>query len=222
MTAGQLIDYVRTLVGPASVGMAPGHLLNLLNIAQDEVSREARMPRKVVQYSGLTADNQMVLPSDARTEGLIEVHALSFDGDGALSNSRPLQIFDYVSAARYHPSWATWEGGSGPSFVVYDPAHTPACPRPVPAPTADAPASFRVLYIARPADLSSLSDLVFGGKFSGLATVVAYRVAYLLTRDQAMYGEYERALRALVGQSRHPTVMVKNPLYLANLPLGER
>lgn len=222
MTAGELIDYVRILTGERGQAAPTGLLLNLLNIAQDEVSRETRLPRKAVQYDGLTADNQLVLPADSRKEALVEAYQLTKDADGNVTDSAALPIYDFVTAGRVHPNWLQWEAADRARFLMYDPAMDPDCPRPAPKPSVDHPQSFRVVYVVQPTDATSLASEVLAGKFKGLSTVLAYRVAYLLTRDQAMWGEYEKAMRALNGQARPPTVIVKNKLYRAYLPGGER
>lgn len=222
MTAGELIDYIRTLTGQAGMMAPTGQLMNLLNIAQEEVSREARVPRKVVQYNDLTAANQLVLPGDARKESLIEAYLLTKDDDGTVKGSRTLPIYDFVTASRVHPNWLQWEPGGQTAFLMYDPAFDPDCPKPAPAPSVGTPASYRVVYVVQPDRATALDSLVFGGKFPGLTPVLAYRVAYLLTRDQAMWAEYERALRALHGQSRPSPIIAKNLLYQHGAPRGSR
>ena len=222
MNAGELIDYIRTLLGPQAGGIPTGHLLNLLNVAQEEVSREAKLPRKVVQYDELTAGNQLVLPTDARKESLVAVYKLDKNDDGDVESSRSLRIMDFVTASREHPNWTTWDATDATKFVMYDPAHDPDCPRPVPAPSSEFPASFRVIYVVRPTRLVELTDLPFGGKFAGLTPVLAYRVAYLVARDPVMLREYERAINALAGQARPPSVVVRNPLYSYAMPDGSR
>jgi hypothetical protein len=222
VNAGELIDYTRTLAGGAANQVATGHLLNLLNIAQDEVSREAKLPRRVVQYDDLVAPNQLVLPSDARKESLIAVYAIDKDDANDVTNSRSLPIYDFVTASRMHPNWTTWEPTSQARFVMYDPAYDPDCPRPAPGPSVEYPQSFRVVYVLRPAEVTGLDSIVFDGKFTGLHAVLAYRIAFLVTRDVAMLREYERAMNALAGQSRPASVVAQNPLYRFNAPGGAR
>jgi len=222
VNAGELIDYVRTLIGASAAGIPSGHLLNLLNVAQEEVTREAKLPRKVVQYDNLTAGNQLVLPSDARKESLVAVYKLSKNDDGDVESSRSLRIMDFVTASREHPNWTTWDASEATKFIMYDPAHDPDCPRPVPPPSVSEPGSFRVIYVVRPERLVELTDVPFGGKFLGLMPVLAYRVAYLVSRDAVMLREYERAVNALSGQARPPSVVVRNPLYAYSAPDGSR
>jgi hypothetical protein len=213
VNAGELIDYTRTLAGGAAAQVATGHLLNLLNIAQDEVSRETKLPRRVLQYDNLTAANQLVLPADARKESLIAAYAIDKNDLGEVTNSRSLPVYDYITASRTHPNWTTWEATSQVRFIMYDPAYDPDNPTPVPAPSVQFPQSFRLVYVLRPGEITGLGSVVFDGKFSGLHTVLAYRVAFLVTRDVAMLREYERAMNALAGQSRPASVVVKNSLY---------
>jgi hypothetical protein len=222
VNAGELIDYVRTLLGAQAGSIPTGHLLNLLNVAQEEVSREAKLPRKVVQYDELTAANQLVLPEEARKESLIAVYKLGKNDDGDVESSRSLRIMDFVTASREHPNWTTWDASDATKFIMYDPAHDPDCPRPVPGPSSEFPGSFRVIYVVRPNRLSELTDLPFSGKFIGLMSVLAYRVAYLVARDPVMLREYERAINALAGQARPPSVIVRNPLYAYSAPDGTR
>jgi hypothetical protein len=221
MTAGELIDYIRTLA-PQAVAAPTGQLLNLLGIAQEEVAREAKLPRKVVQYDDLTADNQMVLPSDARKESLVAVYLVTKDDDGLPSASRSLPIYDFMSASRRWADWTMWDASAATRFVMYDPSHNPDCPRPAPAPSEGDPATFRVVYVVRPTAITGVDSHVFDGKFEGIAPVLAYRVAFLLTRDPVMLREYERAMNALAGQARPPAVVVQNPLYAWNEPWGSR
>jgi hypothetical protein len=222
VNAGELIDYTRTLAGGAASQVATGHLLNLLNIAQDEVSREAKLPRRVVQYDGLTAANQLVLPADARKESLVAAYAVTRDDNGDVTNSRSLPVYDFVSASRAHPNWTTWDPTGEARFIMYDPAHDPDCPRPAPGPSVEFPQSIRVVYVLRPAEITGLDSVVFDGKFTGLHSVLAYRVAYLVTRDPLMLREYERSMNALAGQARPPSVVVRNPLYAFAAPGGAR
>jgi hypothetical protein len=221
VTAGELVDYIRSLA-PQAVAVPTGQLLNLLTVAQDEVSREAKLPRKAVQYDDLTADNQLVLPTDARKETLMAAYLVTKDDNGDVIDSRALPIYDFVSASRYHPNWTSWAPSSAARFMMYDPAHDPDCPRPAPAPSVEFPASFRVIYVVQPTAITGLDTVVLDGKFTGLAPVLAYRVAYLLTRDMVMLREYERALHALSGQARPAPVVVRNMLYVASAPEGSR
>jgi hypothetical protein len=221
VTAGELVDYIRSLA-PQAVAVPTGQLLNLLAVAQDEVSRETKLPRKVVQYDDLTADNQLVLPVDARKETLMAAYLVTKDEDGVVTGSRSLPIYDFVSASRYHPNWTSWDPSDATRFIMYDPAHDPDCPRPAPAPSVEFPASFRVIYVVKPTAIAGLDTVVMDGKFTGLAPVLAYRVAYLLTRDMVMLREYERAMYALAGQARPAPVVVRSALYLAGAPGGTR
>lgn len=222
MTAGQVLDYARTLMGPAGAALATGHLLTLLNIAQEEVSREAKLPRKVVQYTNLTADNQLVLPADARKEALTEAYAVGLDDGGAVDSSRNIPILDFVTASRLYPQWTTWESQPWPTFLMYDPAHNPDVPRPAPAPSPEHPQSIRVVYVQRPAPLTGLDSPIFDDKFDGLHTILAYRVAYLVLRDGAMLQEYERRMHQLAGQARPPGIVARNALYAAGALRGSR
>jgi hypothetical protein len=221
VTAGELVDYIRSLV-PQAVATPTAQLLNLLTVAQEEVAREAKLPRRVVQYDNLTADNQLVLPDDARKESLVAVYLITKNDVNEVTASRSLPIYDFISASRYHPNWTTWEATDATRFIMYDPAHDPDCPRPAPAPSIASPASFRVIYVQRPVEITGLDTVVMSGKFGGLAPVLAYRVAYLLGRDAVMLREYERAMFALAGQARPAPVVVNNPLYLWNQPRGAR
>lgn len=221
MTAGELVDYIRTLA-PAAQAAPTGMLLNLLGIAQDEVSREAKLPRKVVQYDNLTADNQLVLPTDARKETLIAAYLLTKDDAGDVTASRSLRIYDFITASRAHPDWLSWDASDETRFIMYDPAHDPDCPRPAPAPSATYPASFRIIYVQEPTAITGVDTVVLDGKFTGLASVLAYRVAYLLTREMTFLREFEKAMHALAGQARHPTVVPFNPLFEWARPGGAR
>lgn len=222
MNAGELIDYIRTLTGGAAASVPTGQMLNLINTAQDEISREAKLPRKVVQYDDLTADNQLVLPNDARKETLVEAYMVTKDDTGKVTASRSLPIYNFVTASRMHPNWTTWDPTDEARFIMYDPAYDPDCPRPVPGPSVDHPQSIRVIYVVKPEHVTGLDSVVFEGKFTGLATVIAYRVAFLLTRDGVMLREYERAMNALAGQSRPPALVIKHALYAWNAPGGTR
>lgn len=223
MTAGQVLDYARSLLGPAGATIPTAHLLSLLSMAQEEVSREAKLPRTTVQYDNLTADNQMVLPDDARREGLIAAYQVEKNADGAVVSSRVLPIYDFTTASRLSPHWTTWTPTTaGASFLLYDPAHNPDVPRPVPGPSVEHERSFRITYVKRPAPLDGLDSAIFDGKFSGLTPVLAYRVAWLLTKDAVYRHEYERSMAALAGQARPPLVIAYNPTFWAGAPGGSR
>lgn len=221
MTVGELVDYIRSLA-PQAMAAPTGQLVNLLSIAQEEVSREAKLPRKVVQYDDLTAANQLVLPTDARKESLVAAYVIAKDDTDAIVSSRELPIYDFVTASRRYSDWTLWDPSDGTRFIMYDPAYDPDCPRPAPAPSADYPTSFRVIYVVKPTAFAGLDSTVFDGKFKGLAPVIAYRVLYLLTKDTMMLREYERAAYALSGQARPAPVVVKNALYLDQEPWGVR
>jgi hypothetical protein len=222
VNAGQLVDYIRTLTGQALQSIPTGHILNLINTAQEEVSRETKLPRRVVQYDNLTAANQLVLPLDARKESLIAVYQITKDDNQDVTDSRSMQIYDFIAASRMHPNWTTWDPSGNAMFIMYDPAYDPDCPRPAPGPSPAEPQSFRVIYVVKPDPVTSLDSLVLDGKFEGLTTVLAYRVAYLLTRDGVMLREYEKSMNALAGQSRPANVVAQNPMYRFNAPGGAR
>jgi hypothetical protein len=222
VNAGQLVDYIRTLTGQALQAVATGHILDLINTAQEEISRETKLPRKVIQYDNLTASNQLVLPLDARKESLIAVYHITKDDNQVVTGSRSMPIYDFIAASRLHPSWTTWDPSGQPTFIMYDPAFDPDCPRPAPGPSVTEPQSFRLIYVMKPDRVTGLDSPVLDGKFTGLTTVLAYRVAYLITRDAVMLREYERSMNALAGQSRPATVVAQNPLYKFNAPEGAR
>jgi hypothetical protein len=222
MRAGEVLDYARTLLGQAGAAIPTAHLLQLLQTAQEEVSREAKLPRRVVVYDDLTSANQLVLPTDARKESLIAAYYVAKDEDDDPKHISELPIYDFVSASRYHPQWTLWEPAAKPIFVMYDPAQNPDNPRPAPGPSAEHEQTIRIVYVQKPTRLTDLDSVVFDDKFDGLVPVLAYRVAYLLMRDQHYLREYERAMSALAGQARPPAVNVKNTMYLANALRGAR
>lgn len=211
MTLAELLDMTRAMIGGTSV--TDGALAQQLNIAQEHVSRELRIPAATVTYSSVTDPGAFDWPTDARDDGILDVYALTLDDDGDETASSRIPVYNFRAASMYDANWTMEEAAKVARFIVYDPTHEIMRPRPVPPPDASNAQSFRVTYVVRPTKMQAMTDTPFNGRLESFHDVLAYRVAYLLTRDAVMAAEYTRRLRHARGASSHAPVAVVNPLY---------
>lgn len=211
MTAAELMDLVRVLTGQGN--LTDGTLLQFLNVAQEDVSREIRAPTDTVMYSEINGVGVFDWPSDARKDGILRVYALSLDEDGVEQDSQEIPVLDFNSASVYEPNWTTEKPADVARFIVWDPTAQVATPYPVPPPSSDAVQAYRINYVVRPEKMVELEDKPFNGQLESFHDVLAYRAAYLLGRDATMLGEYNRRLTAARGASGNGIMTAKNPLY---------
>jgi hypothetical protein len=211
VNAGALIDLTRTLSGMPDV--PPAHLLTLLNVVNDEVSRDLGVPIGTVDFMNLTAAADLQIPANGREEGLLEVYRLTLDEDDAVVGQTRLPLWTFQQASEYEPNWSTEEPGGVPRFVVYDPSQLYVNPLPVPAPSAEGPQSFRMVYQIHPCEMEQLTDLPLDGRLPSFHDVLAYRAAYLLTRDETMLREFETKMRRARGRTFKAAPPVWNPLW---------
>lgn len=223
MTAAELMDMVRLLArGEAMQGITDGALLQALNVAQDDVSRNLRAPTQTVTYTNVNGIGAFSWPSDARDEGIQRVYALTRDDDGNVLNSKRVPVYDFHTASVFEPSWTIAEPGPVARFIVFDPGNEVSSPYPVPPPDADNVQAYRVTYVVRPTKMTALDDQPFHGKLDSFHDALAYRAAWLLTRDTAMLMEYERRLKEARGATNRGALAPNNPLYTRNVTRGGR
>jgi hypothetical protein len=211
VTAGSLIDLTRTLAGMPDV--PPAHLLNLLNVINDEVSRDIGVPIGTVDFYDVTSVSMLQIPENGREEGLLAVYQLHRDDDGNVRESRQLPLWSFQQASEYEPNWSTREPGEVARFIVYDPSQLYNNPMPVPNPSVAMPQSFRMVYQVHPCEMETLQDQPLDGKWPGFHDILAYRAAYLLTRDEKMLREYELKIRRARGRSAKTAPPVINQLW---------
>lgn len=219
MNAGELIDYVRSLTGTEA---ATAHLLTMLNVAQDEVSRELRLPTNTVEYHDVGSTNDLALPDDARVEGVQEVYKLVKNDDGDVISSTRLQLYDMRSAAQFERGWAEVPAAKEARYVVYDPAQIAATLHPVPPPSATTLQHYRVLYAQVPDKMDSLGDQPFAGLFDSFHVILAYKVAHLISGDERWSRQYELRMNQANAGTRKPQAMIQNRMYRAHAWKGRR
>ena len=208
--------------GEALAGVTDGALLQALNVAQEDVSRELRAPTQTVRYTNVDGVGAFNWPSDARDDGILRVYALTLDEDGDTLKSQEIPVYDFATASVYEPNWTLAEAGEVARFIVFDPPNEIGSPYPVPPPDADHVQAFRVTYVVRPTKMVSHEDLPFNGRLESFHDVLAYRAAFLLARDATFAAEYARRLMEARGASNHGVVTSANPLFLRNVIRGGR
>jgi hypothetical protein len=218
VTAAELIDMVKLFArGEAMAGVTDGAILQALNVAQEDVSRNLRAPIQTVLYTNVNGIGALTWPTDARDDGILRLYALTTDDSGTVTASSVIPIYDFETASMYEPNWTVEEAADQARFVVYDPTYEIATPYPVPPPDADNVQSYRLTYVVRPTKMAELTDEPFNGRLESFHDILAYRAAYLMTRDNAMAAEYERRMREARGASNHGPVVAFNPLYTRNV-----
>jgi hypothetical protein len=222
MTAAELIDMVRALAPQQSGGLPPATILQMLNVAQEDMSRAAKAPIATVDYGPITDPTDFAWPADAREDGIIAVYSLALDEDDHVTSSRLIPVWDFSTASLYDANWTLRPAASRADLVVWDVAYLAAFPLLVPPPSADAPQYLRVTYAVRPEKMTQLSDEAFHGRLSAYHDGLAYRVSFLLARDGLLLREYDRRvreMRAVVGRAPERVV---NPMYSSRQLLSGR
>lgn len=211
MNAGELIDLTRTLAGMPDV--PPAHILTLLNTVNDEVSRDLRLPIGTVDFRGITLVSQLQIPSDGREEGMLALYRLTVDEDDAVTGSTKLPLWTFQQASEYEPQWTIEVAAEAARFVVYDPAQLYNNPTPVPPPSAEYPHDYRMVYMVRPCPMENFPDLPLDGKHASFHDILAYRAAYLLTRDDRLGREHELKIRRARAATVQTAPVIQNPLW---------
>jgi hypothetical protein len=215
----ELIDYVRLLSG--NTELTDGSILQALNIAQEDISRNLRAPIQTVFYPIINNIGAFNWPSDAREDGILRVYALTIDDNQSVLSSREIPVYDFNTASLYEPSWTFEPPGDVARFVVFDPSYEVATPYPVPPPGPSNIQSYRITYVVRPTKMQTMTDEPFNGRLESFHDVLAYRTAFLLARAPELMMEYERRLREARGATNHGAVTVFNPMYRRTvLPFG--
>jgi hypothetical protein len=212
VTAGNLIDLTRTLSGMPDV--PPGHLLTLLNTVNDEVSRDIGVPIGTVDFVDVTSVSMLQIPQNGREEGLLAVYQLMRDDDGNVQQSRQMPLWTFQQASEYSPNWTIREPAESAQFIVYDPSQLYNNPMPVPNPSVDFPHSYRMVYLVHPCEMETLEDPPLDGKWPGFHDLLAFRAAYLLTRDEKMLREYELKVRRARGRATRTALPSINQLWM--------
>jgi len=211
----ELIDMVRLL--SQRQDLTDGAVLQALNVAQEDVSRNLRAPIQTVFYPAVNSIGAFNWPSDARDEGVLAVYALQLDSNGDVTSSKQIPVWDFNTASVYEPSWTYEKPASEARFIVHDPTYEIATPYPVPPPDSQNVQSFRITYVVRPTKMVELTDEPFNGRLESFHDILAYRATWLLTQSQAMLFEFERRMREARGASNHGVITAVNPLYRRNV-----
>jgi len=207
----ELMDLVRVLSGQAN--LTDGTLLQFLNVAQEDVSREIRAPTQTVMYTGINGVGVFDWPSDARKDGILRVYAITLNDEGEEQSSSHIPVYDFNTASVYEPNWTSEEPADTARFIVWDPTAEVATPYPVPPPSSEHVQAYRINYVVRPTKMDALEDEPFNGQLESFHDILAYRAAYLIARDATMLGEYNRRLTAARGASMNGITTAKNPMY---------
>lgn len=211
MTLAELMDMTRALSGNPPV--SDGALAQLLNVAQEDVSNALRLPTQVVLYKNVASAASFNWPSDAREEGILKVYGLTLDDTDEITASVQLPVYDFDTASALEPNWTVEQPSKTARFIVWDPTGEVATPVPVPPPDATNLQSFRIHYVVRPTKMDELTDEPFNGRMDSFHDVLAYRAAWLLTRDQAMFMEFQRRMREAHGKSTMGLNVLKNLMF---------
>lgn len=211
MKAVELVDMTRLLAGQGELNV--GVVLQVLNIAQEDVGRALRAPIQTVFYPSVSNIAQFNWPVDARDDGILRVYALTVDNAQNVLSSKEIPVYDFNTASQYHSSWTFEPPGEVANFVVYDPSYEIATPYPVPPPDPSNVQSYRITYVVRPTKMESLTDEPFNGRLESFHDILAYRAAFLLSRAPELMMDYERRLREARGASNHGLVVAYNPMY---------
>lgn len=220
MKVAELIDMTRMLAGQGEINT--GATLQLLNIAQEDVSRNLRVPIQTVFYPAVNGIGAFNWPVDARDDGILRVYALTVDTNQDVLSSKEIPVYDFNTASQYFPSWTFEPPASVANFVVYDPTYEISSPYPVPPPDANNVQSYRITYVVRPAKMDSMDDEPFNGRLESFHDILCYRAAFLLSRTPDLMMEYEKRLREARGASNHGLVVAYNPLYRRVVSSGGR
>ena len=220
MKAAELMEMVRVLAPQAPLTDAT--LLQFLNIAQEDVSREIRGPTQTVMYTGINGVGVFDWPSDARKDGILRVYALSLDENDNVVSSEEVPVWDFNTASTYEPNWTLEQPADVARFIVWDPTAEVATPYPVPPPDSSNVQAYRINYVVRPTKMDALDDEPFNGQMQSFHDILAYRAAYLLARDPSMLAEYNRKLTAARGASMNGIMVTKNPMYTRTVVRGGR
>lgn len=212
MTLAELLDLVLRNSGLRDSDRQT-EIIEMLNAANDEMSRDLLIPEYTVDMTGITGSQPM--PSNARTGGLISVRR---QADGT-----PYDILTNTKADRLHPGWLQWDPGDT-AFIVYDPATAALVGNilPVPIPVAGDTVDFTVAYVAKPSDMTDLTDKPFDGLLPEFHRMLAYKVVYELLlevgdqRRSEFYAKYSKMMAEALTYSRPQTVLAKHAIVEGN------
>lgn len=178
MTLGEMLEEITVIAPEAS----HGDLIRRLNIAQDRIARDMMFPQYYVEVTGVT--DAFSLPAGARGEGLLEVRR---EEDGLV-----LPIKNTQEADALHPDWKDWDEGDT-LFIVFDPKMVggDGLVRPVPLPLDTDPQDYYITYIAKPDDMTSLTDQPWNGMIDSyhelLVNTVLFEVLFAAKDDRWQY-----------------------------------
>lgn len=186
MTKLELEQFVKELLGKEQVDTnafyTPDELLRALNKAQQDVSQDFRIPRRLFVVETVSPFD---LPTEARGGGLISV---TDDETGRL-----LPIHSVEETNNRYPGWQSVEEDSGPpAFVVYDTGNITATVTVVPKHTTTR--KYYIHYVIKPDDLSNDTDVPFNTdpNLTDLHPLIAYKAAaYLFETDKTPDGIHQ-------------------------------
>lgn len=221
MTLAELIDLTKALMG-GQVPMTDGAIAQVLNVAQEHVSRDLRAPTQTVFYRDVSSIGNFNWPSDARDDGILHVYSLVLNDSGTVTGSTRIPVYDFDTASAYEPNWTTEEAADEARFIVWDPASEVATPVPVPPPSSANLQSFRITYVVRPDKMEDMTDEPFQGQLESFHEMLAYRAVWLLARDQNMLMEYMNRVKAARATTMQGFRVGNNPMYRENVVASGR
>lgn len=208
MNAGKLVDFVRTFLQvdiPGAELPAVGHVLDLLNQAQDEASAELGIPMKLVEITNQSS--AFNLPADARTTNPI-IEARFGLGEGGTRLLRELSI---ERAGLEYPDWETSGETGDPEVLIYS-TGVDSIPMVYPHPM-PVNGTFYVLYRMKPADMTDLNDEPFNGELDRFHIMLAHYVTFMLNNNQQRFAIYRSMLGDAAGVRQRGPRVTQNAAY---------
>lgn len=208
MQAGKLVDFVNTFMATDSPGVpvpATGHVLDLLNQAQDEASAELGLPSKLLSVKSQTSP--FFLPEDARSsDPLIEVRFAPSEGTTKL-----LPQVSIERAGLDYPNWQQDNSQGDPVVAIFSSGvdgmpHVYVYPNP-------GAANYFILYKVRPAHMSDLNDEPFNGELDRFHIMLAHYVTFMLNNNDQRFAIYRNFLSDAAGVRQRGPKVTKNASY---------
>lgn len=190
-----LRDFLADLLGRYQIGTTSGEgqwteddITRYLNLAQQEVALDLRVPRRFVVVTGATSPERVGfnLPDEALgAAGLLYIYNPDYDVK--------LPVRQVTEAYMVEPDeWSNVrEDNSPPRYAIYDPALGTGSIYIVPPHTEAR--TYHIFYHKRPTDLAADTDLAFDGDpdLALLCPLIAYRAAALMWEaDRSGDGAY--------------------------------
>lgn len=221
MNLGQLVDKVYQICGHDAAPTA--QIEDMLNEAQDEISRQIRAPTMEVKVSGITgpfAVRNAAGQEISEYNGILEIHA----GNPGYRGGERVRMLTTSEASRYFPHWRhqitgnaiqgepIWEGGQPLRYVIYDPVN-------VSAPLVPMPGGFGSMDLfvkvhLRPNRMNEFADYPLNGELPNSHHALYHYVCFQILmqrgdeRSQAHYSFYKVLVDSMISDARPEPVFV--------------